>query len=782
MPKKSILDLRYPIGGLHKSTAYQNQPPFTTPDCNNVRGSSNLSGRERGGQRPGLSKACYEQLGSGNPVRLVNEVSYLPSDLLTSWEDDFSGTSLGSEWSATGAWYVATAPSITTGELAGLGTTTKAGCVRSAVPLDSSSAYQIDIYIVPYQDAHHGTYSIFARMANSSPAATTEGIVAALTVTGSTGVYTGSLKSYVGGVATTTAFTGATTGTAKAGWFRVLISGTTVTCSWLGTTVATATVGAHTGIAMGFGMECTVTGGMCLVDGFRVQYRASGTQQPDTLQNILVASANGVLYKETYAGTMASVTTNLTLDSSRRLQSAEYLQKLYIADYAPARTKCDGNIVATDMDSGSIANWAALSIDAHDDMVQLYSGTGTVTDGMYTIATVAANSVTLGSAAGTGAASIRVMRGCKIYDPTAATLTLWNATAGKGSVPHGCKLLCRYRERMVLAAPWYAPHTFYMSRVGDPLDWLDTDTDDGRSIAGEAGQGALGSGLTAIVPHSDDYLLLAEQNLIHVCRGDPAMGGRIDTLSHAVGIVDASAWCHGINGEIFFLAPSGLHYIPSGANMYPIPLSEEKLPDELKGISNTRFDVALEFDIPNFGVHIYLVPIVSGGVVTHYFYDLKTKAFWPFSLPNVQQPTGLYRRKNGQMVLGGRDGYLREYRSTNEMDDGTAITSYVLYGPIRLGGNDYQDGMISELIGTLANGSGDVAWSVLVDETSEEAAAASAFATGTWATDSRQRQYTARPRARGGSFYLKLANSGNTSWEVESIVAIVNRLGRQRMA
>jgi hypothetical protein len=52
-----VLDLRFPVGGLVKRYGYQSQPPYTTPDCMNVRAFDTFEGRERGGSRPGLTRS-----------------------------------------------------------------------------------------------------------------------------------------------------------------------------------------------------------------------------------------------------------------------------------------------------------------------------------------------------------------------------------------------------------------------------------------------------------------------------------------------------------------------------------------------------------------------------------------------------------------------------------------------------------------------------------------------------------------------------------------------------
>ena len=76
-PKKTVQDLQFPTGGLVETTAFEDQPPNTTVDCENVRAfpanltvskaaglNATTDGRNRGGQRPGLSSYLTKLSGS----------------------------------------------------------------------------------------------------------------------------------------------------------------------------------------------------------------------------------------------------------------------------------------------------------------------------------------------------------------------------------------------------------------------------------------------------------------------------------------------------------------------------------------------------------------------------------------------------------------------------------------------------------------------------------------------------------------------------------------------
>ena len=59
MPKnpKRELTLEWPQAGYHRGAAYRRQPPWATGDCENVWPDDPITGRSRGGSRPGLVKA-----------------------------------------------------------------------------------------------------------------------------------------------------------------------------------------------------------------------------------------------------------------------------------------------------------------------------------------------------------------------------------------------------------------------------------------------------------------------------------------------------------------------------------------------------------------------------------------------------------------------------------------------------------------------------------------------------------------------------------------------------
>jgi hypothetical protein len=807
MPERKLLDLVFPTGGINKVVSYSNQRPYTTPDCQNVRPTCVIKNRERGGTRQGLGKFTGTQFGSGNPIRLLTEFTAVKSDGLTYDSDYFDGSTLGSDWT-TASW-IGTPPAIYD-ELSGASSTSgEVGAVyKTLTNLDTSKEYVVEIYIEPYMGVHCGTYYLFSRMNNSTPDASTDGCTAVFTMNDAVGTYSGYLNTKYSGIATNYNFTGGTDGVSMPGLLQMFISANNVTVKWRGTTILNSqAIGAHAGkYRVGFGMNCTVAGGISLVGMFRAQYYT--TSFLSETRDILCVSSNGSFYTDTFMGTFAAVTSSCTLSSAKNLQAVGRYQKLYIADHDEPRTEQTNgttDAAGTALDSASVSDWTTLGILAADDVVVITSGTN-VTAGTYAISTVSAGTITLSTSAGANGSSINfgIYRAPKIYNPATGTLTKWTATAGKGSVPSGSEIICLYRDRMVLAKD----HIWYMSKSGDPLDWNygAAATDTTRAVSGQSSDaGILGQPIKALIPHMDDYLIVGCENSLWVIRGDPVYGGQQDTVSSTIGIVDKDSWCKGPQSEIIFLSKYGVYVLSPGYQQSPIALSPEILPDDLINIDPKMFQISMSFDFDTNGVNINLTSKTSGNIY-HWYIDWSEKSFWKDSYPRVQQPMRVLQysgrdKKDACVMFGCIDGYLRYHDNSFDTDDGTSISSYVYYGPIKFGKDNFSLGMVAELTATLAKLSGSIKWKAITANSNEDLlrdpttllSGTSNLISGTWAnvlisgvsggktyySGAAKRNY---PRRSGCSMIIRLSNNDNRAWAIENMTAVVERRGKKRIA
>ena len=777
MAKKRDLHIMFPLAGLNRHGAYRQQAPYSSYDLNNVRSMATIEGRERGGGRPGLLESHMTDLGAN--VRLLFPAVLALGDNFTAWSDTFSGSSLAAAW--TQADWAEDVPSILPEALASVDTdTAEGGVVRDALSIDSANPYTVEMFLTPWEGAWHGKYRLYFRLDDATPDITTDGVVVELTMTGTDGSFTGTLTSYDTGTDTVTDTCDDTLGSSLPGWLSATVDGDDVKVYWNGTEIMSGTVDTHAGVRVGFGMECTVDGGICLANVFRVQYYATSTLTGS--RTVLVASAVGDLFYESSYGTMTQVITDLTLRDDTLLTAAQSGQCLYVADYGDLRvTGTDGTVSGAELDAAGVADWSALGIDKDDDVVVISNVGGATVAETYEIDSVAAGALTLTAAPGDGTCSYRIERGPKVYDPSAGTLSLHRATTGQ--VPTGCPLVCRYLDRIVLAGHDIAPHAWYMGRQGDPDDWDYSQEDSQRAISGPASEaGVPGTAILALAPHSDDYLIIGCRDSLWRLRGDPAYGGALDVVSHVVGIIGAGAWCYGPAGELIFLSLDGLYALAPGGDSAPISLSREVLPREFKNLNPETVTALMEYDSVDRGIYIFLSE-ESSNARTHWWFDWDRKTFWPLTLSSGHEPLAVcsYQStaiEDSCVVLGCRDGKLRRFSQLAETDCGTSFESYAMLGPIGLA-KDGSFGRVISASGIIAADSGDVTWSLHPASTFEGAATADASDSGTWVAGLNADIY---PACHGQAAMLKITGTAGRKWAMEQVMLQVRESGRRRLS
>lgn len=799
MGKTNWVDFPHPSGGVDRSKPYGTQPPQTVPGANNVWPRDSFHLRDRIGSRPGLVKQFYDQIGSGNPIVMLSEVTMVRDDGIKYWSDYFDSDTLSTVWSV-GSWS-GTIPTIienTFSVATAVGTTT---AVRDDLTeIDVTKFYRVGIYIVPYRGKHHGKFRIFCQMDTTTPVATTDGIEVILADITGTGSGTVTVNEYNGGSKTekTAAAAVSVPNQAMAGWFEVESNGTTFNTFWLGEQISSVTMGAAAGRRFGFGIECTEAGGRCLVDQFRVQYN------PDTEERkrakIVVASSNGEVWRSKYSNSLEKITVTPKLATDRNIQATSQYQKLYIADEQFRTRKTDGlrGTGNNRLDTTVAFDFSAVGIVKADDIVVITNGSANVTNGNYQITTIGTSEMTLASNWCTTAGdscTFRIERGIKVYDPGDDSLALHLETSGKGVMPIGCRLIALYRDRMVLSGLDQDPHEWFMSKQGDNKDFDYIATGNGRAINGaNSDAGKIGDVVTALIPHSDDYLVFGCLNSIWVLRGDPAFGGELNNIDRDSGVASAQSWCKGPLGEIVFVGRNGLYIIPPGGVAQPQEISRHRLPDEMIRLDPTQYDIFVAYDVTLDGIHVYASQIDKAGGDQHWWFDMKSAGFWPIELTNTHEPTSIlsFASENtldSSILLGGRDGYVRKFSRFAEHDDGTIFKSRVILGPLRAGGHNGRDGKVKAITGVVAKSSGDIDWdlyvgndqeSVVDDAMDDGDSTTKASTTSTWKEEGLA--YTRRPsRARGGALAIKLRNGEtNRSWAVERVSVELIQSGRQR--
>jgi len=791
MSKRKAKNLLFPAKGLDRRAGYEGQPPYSSPSLQNVRYTGVLEERERGGSRPGIGKAFYEQLGSGAKVNLLSEVTLNDTSGFRQFAENFSVATLTNNgWSAVAS-YSSNMPGIYDSASAILEyADTLGGAIKDAMDpaVDSTQAYTVEMVIDPYEGSFGGKYLLWACANDTTPDPYDEGLVAEIVMDDATEAWTGTLKHYKSGSlsATYTFTAGVGTGNAASGRFWFLINGSSVKVYWQGTLLTSQTLtltSPTTHRRVGFAMECTVEGGACLVSSFLVQYYTDDavTQARRTLT---VAASNGTLYREGVDGVLETVSSNLSLNASKRLRAAEYGSKLYIADYGDAKAKgADGVLLSGKLDAASISDWTAIGLNLYDFVVVVTNGTGATTDGTYKISAIASGDITLSVDPGDGTCTYHIERGPKIYDPAANTLTLWVATTAKGQVPTGCALIAEWRGRMVMASG----NLWSMSRQLDMLDW-DYGGDSGdysRAVSGlNTEVGHVGEDITAIMPHHNDYLYFGCASSVYILRGDPTgPGASLGPIGGEIGCVGGDAWTVTDTGTLVWLADAGLYGIQYGGEGYPTGLSKS-VPRELHGLTSDLYQVSLAFDRRSNGVHVFVHQ--EGVTQTHWWLDWMTNGLFPVAFGDDDHAPycAMVHRSTVQdsthVLLGCSDGYIRHFSEFYNTDDGTEIESYVELGPFRLGDGYDLEGIIEKIDAILGYASGSIDWSLRAGKSAEATSKAGTIDSGTW-DESEGVQRTVWPMVRGKSAIIRLDNSDLVPWAMENVSVLVTIAGPSRL-
>ena len=366
-----------------------------------------------------------------------------------------------------------------------------------------------------------------------------------------------------------------------------------------------------------------------------------------------------------------------------------------------------------------------------------------------------------------------------------STLQVYNPATGLVDVvanaPTNQPLVAVYRERIVLGG---ADHILYMCRSRKPTDWnfVDRPEDKGKAVA-------IGMPDTTLflAAWRDTALIAATNDELWVFYGNPGGDGRRRNISHEAGMIAPRGACITPGGMLVFLARDGLYTWQIGSEARPEPFSPRRVPDEMRDIDPSVLDVTMEYDHKNRGIHLFLTPAATAG--EHWWIDIDNKALWPVIFGNNNhQPIAtavLPQSGDSDVLLGCKDGYIREFSNSATTDDGTAMNSDLFLGPFRLG-DIRTEGMITEMIGAMADNTVGMTWRLYKAATAEEVTDNAVadldggtttyqHSSGTWGENRNDPEF---PRTRGAWGLLWLDAAGK--WSYESIIMKLRKCGKIR--
>lgn len=359
----------------------------------------------------------------------------------------------------------------------------------------------------------------------------------------------------------------------------------------------------------------------------------------------------------------------------------------------------------------------------------------------------------------------------KKFTVASNTVATWSASAGSLPVngSDAPRLIERWRGRIVLSGIKSEAHNWYMSAVDDAtdFDYAPTTERETQAVAGNnSPAGTVGQPVTALIPFSDDLLIMGCDHSIWLMQGDPMANGRLMAVTDSIGIAWGRAWCKNSAGDVYFVGSRGGLFRWNASSSQPVRISDGRLDGMLEEVDFETHIVRLVWSDEFQGVHGFITPVGSGSptVQNGFWYDQRSDFFCQDRYGDVgHAPICLYAfdgdsPEDRVVMLGCRDGYIRQLSSDATTDDGEVIRSYVWLGPIQL----QQPGVpfvVAELQGVLSSDSAQVDCSLSTGDSAEAAWANrdTAVLVGSFTTP---RSLCFQPRLRGCAAYVKLSFEG----------------------
>lgn len=373
------------------------------------------------------------------------------------------------------------------------------------------------------------------------------------------------------------------------------------------------------------------------------------------------------------------------------------------------------------------------------------------------------------------------------YTPRTNVVATWEATSGvlpvdsDGNKP---RLICTWRGRIVLSGLPLDPQNWFMSRQLVPTDfnYVPQYTDTVMAVAGNASPiGLVGDVVTTLIPFDDDTLVFGGDHTIWIMRGDPANGGQIDRVSDTIGMAWNASWCKDPLGNLYFVSNRMGVYVmrpdQKGAQPQRISQPVEQL---LQDINTGLQTINLIWNDRFQGLHIFLSWTAQPAASTHFFYEVRTGAWWTDEFANVKHNPLVTCTFDGNLatdrvpLIGSWDGYVRKIDPDATDDDGWPIASEVILGPILT--QNLDDVKIKDVQAVLGITSGLVSFDILVGATAEEALASTPQVSGSWKPG---RNFTSYVNRAGHALYVRVRST--EAWAMEAIRCRLAPQGMVRM-
>lgn len=817
------LEQAFPLSGIDTSTAFHAQRPGTCVDGLNVRSFEPSTDRARGGSRPGLAKFLDEQVSGSNAIQSLDYYVVSQQELVgdgVSWCQGDTGSGMVAQLrdvsgNTAYTWpYSAAAMSFffdqeSNGYVAGA---TAATTVR-VTKVSAAGVSQWDVSLtVPTSSIVRGivVFDGVVYVFMTSATGPTSRLFRLDAETGEN-LDASSWKSNADGL--TTEATGSKRMAIQNGVIAISTATGETVQFWTtaGSLVATsaafgATASNITADAAGFFYVCVGSGvGVKKLDPTgTVLWTAAGSVNDvsyDPAAGVLAAVGSGNTLGSSSSFCKVNATTGVVIAGSGSNPNSATDWILVAADgrggFRLARNATTNNFAA--IDSSSTLTWIKSTGDAMSGTEAIastgYAEPGDIMVGGRVIRGVAVaggtvkrfdpdgfTSVTNGTVALRADATVIFSQQIGLFmyfvdgmqfkrlNIVDDAMELWTPTAG--SLPVSItqetpRLICLWRGRCVLSGLRYEPQNWFMSAVDNPLDWdysplSQTPT---QAVAGNnSSAGLVGDIVNCMIPFSDDILYFLCDHSIYMMSGDPMAGGQIDRVTDVIGGAWGRPWCKGPDGTVFFFSSRGaVFYMVPGQQ--PQRLSAQNS-DQLAKVNVGTNIIRMAWDDLMQGLHLFITPLDASEEAQHWVWEQRVNAWWPVEFGRTAYNPRAVCVFDGDspddrvLLMGGTDGYIRQYLNSATTDDGYSFTASVTVGPFIA--PNMAAVFLYEAQAELATASAPVTYAIYRGQSAEEALSTEPIETGTWSPD---RNFTNGLRWAGYAFYIKISSTDR--WSIE---------------
>lgn len=380
------------------------------------------------------------------------------------------------------------------------------------------------------------------------------------------------------------------------------------------------------------------------------------------------------------------------------------------------------------------------------------------------------------------------------YNPQTGRMVQWNSSHPSGLRP---RLICMWQRRIVISGSTVQGFVGQVSmsdeRNPEDFNFAKLPVDPRNPI-----QKQVGDIVTALIPFSDDVLIIGTDQMIWRQSGNPVSGGSQDLLCDGLGIAFGEAWCKSPEGILYFFSTrNGVYAMSPGTGartgispsdprtFYGMPQCiSNPIRDLLDGINtNTdQYSVKLAWDDFYKGVHVFISKVTEAAADTHYFYEQATGGWFkvvhanndhnPLTACMFDGPSSTDRK----LLQGSWNGYVYAVDHAATKDDTTPIASEVYLTPIV--SDDFDEVMLKEMQFEMGDDSEDVELSLLKGRTVQSALSATPEEFGTITAG---RGYTKPIRRSAYALVPRLTSDGTDgSWQFEKCRAILAGKGPVR--